>query len=265
MDRSCTIGNLSYYYDKDITFENCTFMSGNRNIYVVTDCTCNVNNCNFINSKVCIYNEGDLVNINNSNFTNITTIISNGNNTTDNIVNINNSNSSSPNASSSSNVISATNNTHTINNINNCYFKGSNRLGSGIFNIKNCNLEFSATNNLTMEAGSRIYNSFITKDIAGRDDNKVFNTYEECKEHEKSIKDKEKEALREKKEKEFDVLKKRYDSINDLIDKWIDDYYAYKERYENIITKDDEKKARESIDLNSFLDFLRFLTDEVNR
>ena len=175
MDRSCTIGNLSYYYDKDITFENCTFMSGNRNIYVVTDCTCNVNNCNFINSKVCIYNEGDLVNINNSNFTNITTIISNGNNTTDNIVNINNSNSSSPNASSSSNVISATNNTHTINNINNCYFKGSNRLGSGIFNIKNCNLEFSATNNLTMEAGSRIYNSFITKDIAGRDDNKVFN------------------------------------------------------------------------------------------
>ena len=26
-----------------------------------------------------------------------------------------------------------------------------------------------------MEAGSRIYNSFITKDIAGRDDNKVFN------------------------------------------------------------------------------------------
>ena len=93
------------------------------------------------------------------------------------------------------------------------------------------------------------------------DDNKVFNTYEECKEHEKSIKDKEKEALREKKEKEFDVLKKRYDSICDLIDKWIDDYYTYTKNYKEVISEADEKKAKENFNTNEFIEFLRFLSD----
>ena len=85
------------------------------------------------------------------------------------------------------------------------------------------------------------------------DDNKVFNDEAECREHERSLKE---DAKKKEKQEEFAKLKKRYESIADLINKWTDDYEAYTRKYCDFITKEDK------VDLNAFMDFLNYLFDD---
>ena len=59
------------------------------------------------------------------------------------------------------------------------------------------------------------------------DDNKVFNTIEECKAHEEEVK----KGNEKKKQEEYDALKKRYDEILNMIDDWEYDFDDYLDRY----------------------------------
>lgn len=79
------------------------------------------------------------------------------------------------------------------------------------------------------------------------DDNKVFNTLEECQAHEKSLKE---DAVEKKKKEEYEVLKKRYSSIVDLIDKWEDDYYGFLNKYDMVPPAVHSHPAPEKKDYN---------------
>ena len=77
------------------------------------------------------------------------------------------------------------------------------------------------------------------------EDNKVFNTIEECQEHEKSLK----ENNEKKKQEEFEAIKRRYDSLVDLIDKWEDDYYNFVEKW-GVDLKAESQKANKKCESN---------------
>ena len=107
------------------------------------------------------------------------------------------------------------------------------------------------------------------------DDNKVFNTIEECREHEEKLK-KQDES---KKKEEYDTLKRRYDSIVDLIMKWEDDYDEFLDKWDVNVKKDNSKcdkkcesnpntnksttnktkssASKYAMDFSEFLDFLQ--------
>ncbi len=81
------------------------------------------------------------------------------------------------------------------------------------------------------------------------DDNKVFNTIEECREHEENLK-KQDES---KKKEEYETLKRRYDGIVDLIMKWEDDYDEFIDKWEVKINKDNckcDKKCETNKDIS---------------
>lgn len=92
------------------------------------------------------------------------------------------------------------------------------------------------------------------------DDNKVFNTIEECEQHEKEVKRKSEADAREKaKNKEYDILKRRYNSICDLIGKWCDDFEAFRIKY------DYEPTQKDVSDLDEYVKFLEDVFKEFKR
>ena len=67
------------------------------------------------------------------------------------------------------------------------------------------------------------------------DDNKVFNTIEECQAHEKKLKDQEKQKkLAAERDKVFDDLGRRYKKITSLMEDWIDDYFEAEDKYKDV-------------------------------
>ena len=74
------------------------------------------------------------------------------------------------------------------------------------------------------------------------DDNKVFNTLEECKAHEEELKNSESEK---KKQEEFAELKKRYDNLVNEIDGWEDDYYEFLDKYHISLRADNQVGKKE--------------------
>lgn len=176
IDRTCVIGNLEYYYDKDISFIGCKFINGNRNIYIVNnDCTCNIKDCIFTNSKVAIYNNGLNVNISNTTFDKIVTLISNINTTSNNTVNIDNC-TVEARGSSSTNLISSTDNLKTTNYINNSKFFGTSKTGRNLMDINNSSFSFDTNESVTLDEGSRVRNSYVARNFGARNNVKVFNT-----------------------------------------------------------------------------------------
>ena len=80
------------------------------------------------------------------------------------------------------------------------------------------------------------------------DDNKVFNTIEECEQHEKDVKRKSEADAREKARKEaYDALKRRYDSICELISNWCEDFDEFQKEYNYQPTKKDVDNLDEFI------------------
>lgn len=88
------------------------------------------------------------------------------------------------------------------------------------------------------------------------DDNKVFNTFEECEAHEKELKS---IATEEEKKKESAKLSERYEEICDKINTWLDDYEVFHKKYFSSDNSDNKKgKGRfdDYHDLSKFIEFL---------
>lgn len=85
------------------------------------------------------------------------------------------------------------------------------------------------------------------------DDGKVFNYEDECREHEKSIKEfvRQKE-LEEQKKKDKEILDKEYDNLVDSMKKWLKNSIEFENKYGD---EKDKKKTTKDID-NWFADFL---------
>ena len=95
------------------------------------------------------------------------------------------------------------------------------------------------------------------------EDNKVFNTIEECQEHEASIK-KESDAKKEERRKEaLKGLQKRHVSIINQIDEWLDDYDNYLNEYrDSDYLKKNIKGKDDLFDLRDFMKFLDIVFGE---
>ena len=88
------------------------------------------------------------------------------------------------------------------------------------------------------------------------DDNKVFNTFEECETHEKELKSK---ATEEEKKKESAKLSERYEEICDKINTWLDDYEVFHKKYfsgDNSDNKKEKGRFDDYHDLSKFIEFL---------
>ena len=92
------------------------------------------------------------------------------------------------------------------------------------------------------------------------DDNKVFNTFEECETHEKELKSR---ANEEEKKKESAKLSERYEEICDKIDTWLDDYEGFHKKYfsnnsnnNNSNYKKGKGRFDDYHDLSKFIEFL---------
>ena len=89
------------------------------------------------------------------------------------------------------------------------------------------------------------------------EDNKVFNTIEECKEHEASLKKASDEKKEERRKETLKGLRDRYISIVSQIDKWFEDNDKYLAEYRS----DDylDKITKDKDDYFDLRDFMKFL------
>ena len=98
------------------------------------------------------------------------------------------------------------------------------------------------------------------------EDNKVFNTIEECQEHEANLK-KESDAKKEERRKEvLRDLQKRHVSLISQIDKWLDDYDNYLDEYrDSDYFKENNKDKDDYFDLKDFMRFLDIVFGEYDK
>ena len=98
------------------------------------------------------------------------------------------------------------------------------------------------------------------------EDNKVFNTIEECQEHEANLK-KESDAKKEERRKEaLRDLQKRHVSLISQIDKWLDDYDNYLDEYrDSDYFKENNKDKDDYFDLKDFMKFLEIVFGEYDK
>lgn len=91
------------------------------------------------------------------------------------------------------------------------------------------------------------------------DDGIVFNTEEECKEHEKRVK-----LLEEVRVETLEDLRKEYVRLINDVNEWLDVYHGYLEDYPEAVKKM-TKKSKDYFDLKDLLDFLEKDFSEVLR
>lgn len=89
------------------------------------------------------------------------------------------------------------------------------------------------------------------------DDNKVFNTLEECKEHEENLKRESDEKREERRKEVLNELQDRHKDLIDKIDKWLDDYNNYMNEYKD--SESVKKRSETKDDLFDLRDFMKFL------
>ena len=95
------------------------------------------------------------------------------------------------------------------------------------------------------------------------DDNKVFNTLEECKEHEESLKKQLDDKLEEERKKTITSLRESYEGICDQISDWLSEYDKYLDNYKKPGRVTFDKKSDDNIDLSEFIEFLEKTFEEI--
>lgn len=91
------------------------------------------------------------------------------------------------------------------------------------------------------------------------EDNKVFNTIEECKEHEANLK-KESDEKEERRKEVLRDLQKRHVFLISQIDEWLDDYCSYLDEYRGSnYFKENNKDKDDYFDLKDFMRFLEIM------
>lgn len=98
------------------------------------------------------------------------------------------------------------------------------------------------------------------------EDNKVFNTIEECQEHEANLKKKSDEKKEERRKEALRYLQKRHVSLISQIDKWLDDYDNYLDEYrDSDYFKENNKDKDDCFDLKDFMKFLEIVFGEYEK
>ena len=96
------------------------------------------------------------------------------------------------------------------------------------------------------------------------DDNKVFNTLEECKEHEESLKKQKEDVITKERMKAIESLRDRYEDICDQIGDWLCDYDKYLDNYKKP-SRNFDKNFDDNIDLSDFIEFLEQVFEDICR
>ena len=98
------------------------------------------------------------------------------------------------------------------------------------------------------------------------EDNKVFNTIEECQEHEANLKKESDEKKEERRKEVLRDLQKRHVSLISQIDKWLDDYGSYLVEYrDNDYFMESNKNKDDYFDLKDFMKFLEIMFGDYDK